>query len=136
MGKTAHPYLSQSAHQIFISYRKDQESSNQKYSRFFVDADIIAGDYLAINRYMPPNMKGKVVITNTVTLQNVEDLKQRGARYLITTTPQFQGRSFGTNVYEATLLAISGKKPEELKPQDYLELAKKSGFKPRIERLN
>lgn len=115
---------------------KDQESSNQKYSRFFADADIIAGDYLAINRYMPSNMKGKIVITNTVTLQNVEDLKQRGAKYLITTTPQFQGRSFGTNIYEATLLTISGKKPEELTPQDYLELAKKSGFQPRIERLN
>ena len=113
-----------------------QESSNQKYRRFFEDAEIIAGDYLAINRYMPPRMEGKIVITNTVTLQNVEDLKQRGAKYLITTTPQFQGRSFGTNVYEATLLVISGKKPEELTPQEYLELAKKSGFQPRIERLN
>lgn len=113
-----------------------QEKSNLKYSRFFYDADIIAGDYLAISQYMPSEMGGKIVITNTITLQNVQDLKERGVKYLITTTPQFQGRSFGTNVYEGILVAISGKKPEELTGEDYLELAKKSGFQPRIEQLN
>jgi hypothetical protein len=115
---------------------KKQESSNPKYSRFFDDVDIIAGDYLAISQYMPPKMEGKIVITNTVTLKNVQDLKDRGVKYLITTTPEFEGRSFGTNVYQATLVAISGRKPEELSGEDYLELAKKSGFKPRIEQLN
>lgn len=113
-----------------------QEKSNLKYSRFFDNADIIAGDYLAISQYMPSEMGGKIVITNTITLQNVQDLKERGVKYLITTTPQFQGRSFGTNVYEGILVAISGKRPEELTGEDYLELAKKSGFQPRIEQLN
>ncbi|MBP8718544.1 MAG: quinate 5-dehydrogenase [Candidatus Atribacteria bacterium] len=113
-----------------------QESSNPKYSRFFNDVDIVAGDYLAISQYMPLKMEGKIVITNTVTLKNIQDLKDRGVSYLITTTPEFEGRSFGTNVYQATLVAISGRKPEELSGEDYLELAKKSGFKPRIEQLN
>ncbi|MGE4412562.1 MAG: quinate 5-dehydrogenase [Candidatus Caldatribacteriota bacterium] len=113
-----------------------QESSNPKYSRFFDDVDIVAGDYLAISQYMPLKMEGKMVITNTVTLKNIQDLKDRGVKYLITTTPEFEGRSFGTNVYQATLVAISGRKPEELSGEDYLELAKKSGFKPRIEQLN
>ena len=115
---------------------KKQETSNSKYGRFFDDADIIAGDYIAISQYMPQKMDGKIVITNTVTSKNVQDLKDRGVQYLITTTPQFQGRSFGTNVYQGTLVAISGKKPEELGEQDYLDLLKKTGFKPRIERLN
>lgn len=113
-----------------------QESSNPKYSRFFDDVDIVAGDYLAISQYMPLKMEGKMVITNTVTLKNIQDLKDRGVKYLITTTPEFEGRSFGTNVYQATLVAVSGRKPEELSGEDYLELAKKSGFKPRIEQLN
>ncbi len=115
---------------------KKQESSSSKYSRFFNDVDIVAGDYIAISQYMPKRMEGKIVITNTVTLKNVQDLKERGVQYLVTTTPQFQGRSFGTNVYQATLVAISGKKPEELDEQDYLDLLKKTGFKPRIEKLN
>jgi len=113
-----------------------QEKSNLKYVKYFYDADIIAGDYLGISQYMPKDMKGKIVITNTVTSFNVEDLKNRGASYLITTTPEFEGRSFGTNVFQAILIAISGKSPEELKPDDYLKLMEKIGFKPRIEKLN
>jgi hypothetical protein len=115
---------------------KKQETSNSKYSRFFNDVDIVAGDFIAISQYMPPKMEGKIVITNTVTSRNVQDLKDRGVQYLITTTPEFQGRSFGTNVYHATLVAISGKKPEDLKEEDYLYLARQTGFKPRIEKLN
>ncbi|MEA1939086.1 MAG: quinate 5-dehydrogenase [Candidatus Caldatribacteriota bacterium] len=113
-----------------------QEKSNLKYVKYFQDADIIAGDYLGISQYMPNKMEGKIVITNTVTSSNVEDLKNRGVSYLITTTPEFEGRSFGTNVFQATLVAVSGKSPEELKPEDYLKLMKKIGFKPRIEKLN
>ena len=113
-----------------------QEKSNLKYVKYFQDADIIAGDYLGISQYMPKNMEGKIVITNTVTSSNVEDLKKKGVNYLITTTPEFEGRSFGTNVFQATLVAISGKSPEELQPEDYLKLIEKTGFKPRIEKLN
>ena len=113
-----------------------QEKSNLKYVKYFQDADIIAGDYLGISQYMPKNMEGKIVITNTVTSSNVEDLKKKGVNYLITTTPEFEGRSFGTNVFQATLAAISGKSPEELQPEDYLKLIEKTGFKPRIEKLN
>ncbi len=113
-----------------------QEKSNLKYVRYFQDADIIAGDYLGISQYMPGDMGGKTIITNTVTSSNVEDLKKRGVNYLITTTPEFEGRSFGTNVFQATLVAISGKSPEELQPEDYLKLIEKTGFKPRIEKLN
>ena len=113
-----------------------QEKSNLKYVKYFYDADIIAGDYLGISQYMPEDMGGKIIITNTVTSSNVEDLKKRGVNYLITTTPEFEGRSFGTNVFQATLVAISGKSPEELQPEDYLKLIEKTGFKPRIEKLN
>ncbi len=113
-----------------------QEKSNLKYVKYFQDADIIAGDYLGISQYMPKDMKDKIVITNTITSSNVEDLKKRGVSYLITTTPELHGRSFGTNVFQATLVAISGKSPEELKPDDYLKLIEKIGFKPRIEKLN
>jgi hypothetical protein len=115
---------------------KKQEKTNGKFGHFFDDADIIAGDYIAISQYMPEKMKGKIVITNTVTANNVHDLKDRGVQYLITTTPQFQGRSFGTNVFQGALVAVSGKSPEQLQDRDYLDLLRKIDFKPRIEKLN
>ena len=115
---------------------KKQEKSNLKYVKFFHDADIIAGDYLGISQYMPNKMHDKIIITNTVTSANVEDLKNRGVSYLITTTPEYEGRSFGTNVFQAALVAVSGKSPEELLPGDYLKLLEKIDFKPRIGKLN
>ena len=48
-------------------------------------------------------------MTNTVTLQDVQMLKNRGAKLLVTSTPEFDGRSDGTNVMEALIVSLSGK---------------------------
>lgn len=103
--------------------------------KYYQDADIIAGDFLFIRRRLPDRLDGKVIITNTVTSADLDELRKRGVTYLVTTTPEFNGRSFGTNVMEAVMLAILGKKWEEVKPQDYLELIKRLEFRPRIVKL-
>ncbi len=51
---------------------------------------------------------------------------------LITTTPELNGRSFGTNVMEAVLVALSGVKDRELKQEEYIELLRKINFTPRV----
>lgn len=115
---------------------KQKEMSHHKFSRFYDDADIIAGDFHYIKKYMPMNMEDKVIVTNTVTVEDVELLKKRGVRLLVTTTPEWDGRSFGTNVMEALLVSTSGKKPEELTEQEYYALIDKLNFRPRVEYLN
>jgi hypothetical protein len=107
---------------------------------FYRNVSIVAGDWHYIHKAMP-YLKGKIVITNTVTTKNVDELRNAGVTWLVTTTPNFPdengvSRSFGTNVLEAALLALSGKRPEEITPQDYLELIKKLDLQPRIELLN
>ncbi|MGM9991412.1 MAG: quinate 5-dehydrogenase [Candidatus Bruticola sp.] len=103
--------------------------------KYYLDADIIAGDFLFIRRRLPDQLQGKIIITNTVTKADLDELRKRGVAYLVTTTPEFNGRSFGTNVMEAVMLAILGKKWEEVKPQDYLDLIKRLNFQPRIVKL-
>lgn len=115
---------------------KKQEAYANKYHRFFYEADIIAGDFLYINRYMPDNMTGKIIITNTVTAQDIKRLKEAGVSILITTTPEYQGRSFGTNVMEGIIVVLAGKGKEELTPGEYEAYLDKTGIKPRIEYLN
>jgi hypothetical protein len=110
---------------------KQQESSKPRYSRYFLDADIIAGDYHFIRRYMPEKLPGKIIITNTVTSADVDMLREKGVKTLITTTPEIEGRSFGTNVMEALLVAYSGNKGE-LPPLDYQFLLEELDFQPRI----
>ena len=107
-----------------------------KHRKLFDWAKIIAGDFHFIRRYMPENLAGKVVITNTVVDTDVEELRGRGVHYLVTTTPEIQGRSFGTNVLEAALLSILGRKWEDVTREDYMELIGKLNLEPRIVELN
>ncbi len=114
---------------------KKQETVTTKYEKYYLDADIIAGDYLFIKKYMPPALPGKIIITNTVTASDVEMLRQRGVAILVTTTPEMDGRSFGTNVMEGVLISILGKSAAEVRPEDYDDLLDRMGFKPRVEYL-
>jgi len=109
-----------------------QEKFEPKYGRYFEKAEVIAGDFHFIRRYMPEKLTGKLIITNTVTEKDIELLKERGIRLLVTTTPELRGRSFGTNVMEGVLVALSGRRPEDMLPEDYSELLEKIGFKPRV----
>ena len=108
-----------------------QENTRPRHARFFQEADIIAGDFHFIRRNIPAALPSKVIITNTVTPDDLEMLRGKGVRTLITTTPEIEGRSFGTNVMEALLVAYTGSKAE-LKPAEYETLLQELNFKPRV----
>ena len=76
---------------------------------------------------MPDSINDKVIITNTVTSRDVEELGRRGALALVTTTPEVNGRSFGTNVIEAMLVALIGKPLSEITERDYFGNAGEAG---------
>ena len=92
-----------------IFYGSDGAEQKPKYTKYFKESDLLAGDFLFMRKYMPMDISGKTVITNTTTDENIELLRQRGAKMIITTTPRYEGRSFGTNMLEAALTAYSGK---------------------------
>lgn len=80
-----------------------------KYERYWSQADLIVGDFLFMRKHMSESLAGKTVVTNTTMPENVELLRQRGVRMVITTTPRYDGRSFGTNTMEAAVTAYAGK---------------------------
>jgi hypothetical protein len=112
-----------------------QDVSKPRYARYFEEADIIAGDFHFIRRYMPPELPGKFIITNTVTRDDIEYLKKSKAKTLITTTPEMDGRSFGTNVMEALLVCLAGS-AKELTEDQYNHLLAELALIPRIVVLN
>jgi hypothetical protein len=123
--------------QFFYPTGKKQEKPPEpKYPQYYHDADIIAGDFHFMRQFMPDDLNGKIVLTNTVTEKDVDELRKRGVKMLITTTPDFQGRSFGTNVVEAALLALLGKKWDEVTPDDYERVLKELHLRPRVVELN
>ncbi len=80
-----------------------------KYEKYYAANKVIAGDWLYIKQHAPDDLSGKVIVTNTTTEADVTFLKDRGVDFLITTTPVLDGRSFGTNMFEAALVAAAGK---------------------------
>ncbi len=113
---------------------KSQEVNKPgRYSYLFTQNDLIVGDFHLIYKNMPEDLYGKTIITNTVTNENIDSFRERGVSLLVTTTPNFEGRSFGTNVVEAMLASILKKVPSI---GEFENLIKREEFKPRIERLN
>lgn len=112
-----------------------QEQIKSKFTKFYQEADVIAGDFHFIRRYLPDELWGKTVVTNTVTVMDKLLLKERGVRLLITTTPHLEGRSFGTNVMEALLVALTKDRKTALSESDYHDLIQQLGFEPYIEWL-
>lgn len=86
-----------------------QSTSVPKFTEWYHWADVIAGDGHYINRHLPPTLPGKIICTNTTTPADVQRYRAAGVKHLVTTTPVFEGRTFGTNLLEAGLVAASGK---------------------------
>jgi hypothetical protein len=112
-----------------------QQVNVPRWEKYYQGASVIAGDFLYIKRHMPLRLEGKVIVTNTTTADDVKLLTERGVRYLVTTTPRLEGRSFGTNVMEATLVAVAGK-GRPLTTREIEDLLEKLALKPTIEKLN
>lgn len=112
-----------------------QETIVPKYHTLYQGHTITAGDFLYVKQHLPEDMRGKVIVTNTTTEADVALLKARGIRYLITTTPPLEGRTFGTNMMEAALIAASGK-GRQLTEAELNEMIERLGLQPTIQKLN
>lgn len=112
-----------------------QETNTPKFGRWYEWASVIAGDCHFVKRFMPARLDGKIICTNTTTSEDVATFRAAGVSHLVTTTPRLEGRSFGTNMMEAMLVAVSGK-GRPLTDSELEKLIARLELRPHIERLN
>ncbi len=112
-----------------------QERRLPRWERYYQWATVVAGDCHYIKRHMPDRLDGKVIATNTTTPEDVELFRQAGVKYLVTSTPVMEGRSFGTNMLEAALIAVSGK-GRPLTRTELNEMLDRLGLEPQLQKLN
>lgn len=129
------PVLSKLPISFLYPLGKKQERSQPRWERVFKSADIIAGDFHFIRRYMPLELPGRKIITSTVTDNDRQLLRSRGIKTLVTSGPNLGGRSFGANVTEAICVALLDKPFNEITPQMYPPLLQKIGWQPAVEEL-
>jgi len=106
LGRALLPVITRLPFQLIYPTGEKQDKSSPKQRRWLEWADVIAGDFHYIRRNLPDSLEGKVVLTNTTTEEDREVMAARGLRYLVTTTPMVEGRSFGMNMLEGSLLAL------------------------------
>lgn len=112
-----------------------QEKRDPKFQNHYAWATCIVGDCHYIKRHMPDQLPGKIIVTNTTTPEDVDLFRSAGVKYLVTATPVLEGRSFGTNMMEAALIAVSGK-GRKLTHQELNDLLDQLKFEPQIQELN
>lgn len=112
-----------------------QEKRIPKWEEYYDWATVVAGDCHYVKRHMPDRLEGKVIATNTTTPEDVALFRQAGVKYLVTSTPVLEGRSFGTNMMEAALVAVAGK-GRTLTPAELNEMLNQLGFEPQLQALN
>jgi len=143
LGTSLLPLLTQLPIRWLYPTGKEQERIVPKFAEFYAWAEVIAGDFLLIRKHLPmptsscpKPLQGKIVLTNTTTPDDVALLWELGLATLITTTPELNGRTFGTNVLEGIIVAHFQRCPEELTRDDYLRALSEMGWKPTVRKLN
>jgi len=136
-GRLSMPFLSKLPLSWLYPLGQDQEKvpSRNLFGSYFAEADVLAGDFHLLRRFLPENLTGKIVLTSTVTPRDRELLQKRGAKLLITTSPSWEGRSFGSNILEAIICAGTATPPRELTEAGIGRFLKIMNYRPGVEKF-
>lgn len=112
-----------------------QNVRTPRWGEHYAWAKVIAGDAHFIKRFAPDRLPGKIIVTNTTTTEDVELFRSWGCSHLVTSTPVLDGRTFGTNLFEAALVALAGKR-RPLTAPEIQALLDRIGLHPNLRPLN
>jgi hypothetical protein len=129
------PTASRLPYEMLYPTGEKQEQREPKFENYYQWATIISGDRHYVVRHMPDKLEGKIIATNTTTESDVELFKAAGVKYLVTATPVMNGRSFGTNMLEAALVAVAGK-GRILTNAELTQIIQELNMTPQIRELN
>ncbi len=132
------PTMCQGPYSKLYPVGQDQERCTPRAVKHFHRAHIIAGDSTYIRCFAPDSLRGKVVITDSLSSADVEDLRQRGVESLVTVTPPLcdEHPFVGINVTEAIFASFVDRPLAETTEDDYLNLVARSGLEPQVTVLN
>ncbi len=116
----------------------EQDLRTPRGSHYFDQAHIIVGDFSHICRFAPDNLRGKTVITDSLSASDVQYLRERGVESLITMTPPLSDDHpfVGTSVLEAIFASFIDRPFAETTDDDYLNLVDRSELEPCVTVLN
>ncbi|EMP56591.1 shikimate/quinate 5-dehydrogenase [Marinobacter santoriniensis NKSG1] len=96
------------------------------------DSHVIVGAVGDLETFTSKELDGKTVITSRVTDSVLDWMRSRKVAMVVDYSPWLAGRPIGVNVMEAMISAALSRTPEQLGPDDYLDVIQSLGIEPRI----
>ncbi len=136
LGRILLPIITNLPFKWFYPTGEKQEKRTPKFPSYFLEADLICGDWHYIRRFMPDQLPGKTIMTQTLRAADLDFLKAAGVKQAITTTPVINGETFATNVMQGVIVAHLGKHPDQISESEYLSVLEQLSWKPNVITLN
>jgi len=77
-------------------------------------------------------LAGKTIITSTVSDERLAMLADKGVHMVIDGAPVLQGHTLGPDLFDAMIVAATGREPQQIQEDDYLEIITALQLEPRI----
>ena len=109
----------------------------KEWARFVVrkalqKASVVVAPIHLLDEYGLEELAGKTVIASNVNEARMAALRDKGVATVIDGAPLMQGHSLGANLLEAMVIAATGKHPEDLMEDDFLEVITACKLEPRV----
>ncbi|KAA1173823.1 dehydrogenase [Marinobacter salinexigens] len=113
-------------------YRLGERLVQGSLSSAVENAHVIVATVGELAEFGDKELDGKTVITSRVTDAALEWLRSRKVAMVVDYSPWLEGRPVGVNVMEAMISAVLSRTPEQLAPDDYLDIIQSLGIEPRV----
>ena len=95
-------------------------------------ASVIVATLTELDEFGPEELAGKTIITSTASEQRIAQLRDKGVHLVIDGSPVIKSRVVGPYLLDAMIAAATGKAPEAIQEDDYLEIIGGEQLAPRI----
>ena len=95
-------------------------------------ATVIVAPVHELDRFGIEELAGKTIVTSTVNDERLEQFRDKGVHLVVDGAPFLFGHALAPNLFDAMIVAATGKRADEILEDDYLEIIAGLGTEPRL----
>ncbi len=95
-------------------------------------ATVVVAPVHELDDFDAEELAGKTIITTTVNPARLARFRDKGVHLVLDGAPQVEGHSVDPALLDAMIMAATGKAPDDLLEDDYLEILDSQALEPRI----
>lgn len=109
----------------------------KEWNRFFLrkaihGATVVVAPVHDLDDFDRQDLEGKTIVTSTVSDERLARLKDKGVATVVDGSPFLFGHVIAPSLLDAMIIAATGRKPQEILDDDYLEILTRLEAEPRI----